>query len=148
MSDTPCRRALALALLGAIAVLGNARAADAPTAPTTAASTPTAEDPIVVQNEYYPKPGLDEDVYQLRLRASAVRAKLGLVEGRVLRRSEGPDGGPAVIWQAEYPNPTARQDDVARLSASAEFKAIQDTMATLVARFERSVWRVAPSAAR
>lgn len=100
--------------------------------------------PIVVHNAYYPKPGLEEQVFQLRLRASAVRAALGLVEGRVLRRIEGPEGQAAVIWEAEYPDAAAREEDVARLSTNAEFGEIQRQMGTLIVRFERSVWQVAP----
>src|SRR5262245_27398701 len=96
--------------------------------------------PVIVHNAYYPKPGMEEDVYRLRLRASAVRAQLGLVEGRVLRRIEGPEGAAHVIWEAEYPDSAARADDVARLSRSAEFDAIQKEMGTFVVRFERSVW--------
>jgi len=106
-------------------------------------STPVAG-PIVVQNAYYPKPGLEEQVYQLRLRASAVRASLGLVEGRVLRRIEGPEGQATVIWEAEYPDAAAREEDVARLSTNAEFGEIQKQMGTLIVRFERSVWQVEP----
>lgn len=103
--------------------------------------------PIVVQNSYYPKPGLEEQVYELRLRASAVRAALGLVEGRVLRRIEGPEGQAAVIWEAEYPDAAARAEDVDRLSTSTEFAEIQQQMGTLIVRFERSVWQVARKAA-
>jgi hypothetical protein len=102
--------------------------------------------PIVVQNAYYPKPGLEGEVYRLRLRASAVRAELGLLEGRVLHRIEGPEGAAYVIWEAEYADSAAREQDVARLSTSAEFDSIQKHMGTLLLRFERSVWQVAPRA--
>ena len=33
---------------------------------------------ILVQNQYFPKPGKEEEVYQWRLHASDVRIKLGL----------------------------------------------------------------------
>jgi len=108
-------------------------------------AAPAASGPIVVQNAYYPKPGLEEDVYQLRLRASAVRAQLGLPEGRVLRRLDGPDGAAYVIWEAEYADSAVRERDVARLSTNAEFDGIQKQMGTLLLRFERSVWQVAPA---
>lgn len=104
--------------------------------------------PIVVHNAYYPKPGLEEEVYQLRLRASEVRAQLGLVEGRVLRRRQGPEGGAEVIWEAEYPDSAARALDLERLATSLAFDSIQTRMGTLLARFERSTWGVAPSARR
>jgi len=102
-----------------------------------------AERRIVVQNAYYPKPGLEDEVYRTRLRASAVRARLGLVVGRVLRRLEGPAGGPHVVWEAEYPDPEARTRDVEALSGSAEFDAVAEHMGTLLTRFERTVWTVA-----
>jgi hypothetical protein len=84
-------------------------------------------------------------VYRLRLRASAVRAQLGLPEGRVLRRIEGPEAAAYVIWEAEYADSAAREQDVARLSTNAEFDGIQKQMGTLLLRFERTVWQVAPT---
>jgi len=49
-----------------------------------------------------------------------------------------------VIWEAEYPDAAAREEDVARLSTNAEFGEIQRQMGTLIVRFERSIWQVAP----
>jgi hypothetical protein len=100
--------------------------------------------PIVVQNAYFPKPGLEEEVYRLRLEAWAVRARLGLAEGRVLRRVAGPEGGAGVIWEAEYPDVAAGEKDMAVLARSEDFSEIQRRMGTLTRRFERSVWEVAP----
>ncbi|HEY5824057.1 MAG TPA: hypothetical protein VIT44_06825 [Cyclobacteriaceae bacterium] len=45
--------------------------------------------PIVIQNHYYPKQGKDQEVYEWRLHASEVRAKLGLPKGRVLKKITG-----------------------------------------------------------
>jgi hypothetical protein len=66
---------------------------------------------IVVQNYYYPKPGKQEEVYQWRLHASEVRAKLGLPKGRVLKKITG-DVLYAVAWECEYPSLEARESDV------------------------------------
>lgn len=108
-----------------------------------ASGTPArAQATIVVQNAYFAKPGLEEEVYRTRLRASGVRARLGLVVGRVLRRADGPEGGPYVVWEAEYPSLEARERDVEAVSGSAEFDAVAEHMGTLLARFERSVWTV------
>lgn len=107
----------------------------------------TAQDdtgPIVVRNAYWAKPGLEEAVYRQRLLASEVRRRLGLYTGRVLRLASGPEGQPDVIWECEYPSAAARDEDVAALSASGEFDVVTERMGTLIERFERTVWRVAP----
>ncbi|MEA1787430.1 hypothetical protein U1E44_15115 [Arenibacter sp. GZD96] len=97
---------------------------------------------IVVQNLYYPKPGLETEVFQWRLHASAVRAKLQLPVGRVLQRIDTVDGQPYVIWECEYPNLDARAADVEKIGESKEFEEVQQHMGTLLAKFERSVWYV------
>jgi hypothetical protein len=121
-------------------ILGSAIAlAAGSAAPTNGAEAGHA---IVVQNAYFPRLGLEEEVYQTRLRASAVRARLGLVVGRVLRRADGPEGGPYVIWEAEYPDLLARERDVEALSGNADFDAVAEHMGTLLERFERTLWAV------
>jgi hypothetical protein len=133
-SGRPTLAALACAL--AVGASAGAVPGAVPAAPT-----------ILVVNAYYPKAGLEEQVYRLRLRASAVRARAGLVEGRVLRRLDGPAGDAPVLWEAEYADLAARERDVAALDANAEFTRIQAEMGGLVSRFERSVYRIAPPAA-
>ncbi|MFQ5690893.1 MAG: hypothetical protein ACE5HQ_11560 [Gemmatimonadota bacterium] len=107
-----------------------------------AGRAPRVSGHLVIQNYYYAKPGLEESVYRLRLRASRVRADLGLVRGRVLRRVSGPGSLPTVIWEAEYPDSLARARDVAELSGSEEFDRIAEEMGTLLRRFERASWWV------
>ena len=75
---------------------------------------------IVVQNYYYALPGKSQEVYELRLHASEVRASLGLPRGRVLRRAQDRTKSavpppPDVIWECEYPSAAAREKDVAVL---------------------------------
>jgi hypothetical protein len=106
---------------------------------------------IVVQNFYYALPGKADEVYRWRLHATEVRARLGLVVGRVLRRTpvSGADGEdaelPDVVWECEYPNAQARAADVARLGASREFDEVEAHMQTLIRRFRRAVFTVSGS---
>lgn len=97
---------------------------------------------IVVQNLYYPKPGKEKEVLEWRQRASQVRQQLGLPAGRILERYSEGDGQPFVIWECEYNSLKAREDDVAKLDQSAEFKAVQDHMGTLLEKFDRLVLRI------
>jgi hypothetical protein len=110
---------------------------------------------IVVQNYYYARPGKAEEVYQWRLHASDVRAKLGLARGRVLRRAPGEKAGddsheggphdvPDVIWECDYPNPEARAADIARLDNSKEFDAVEKHMDSLIRGFRRVIFEVDP----
>ena len=96
---------------------------------------------LVVQNAYYPSAGYEDQVLETRSRASAVRAELGLVEGRSLRRLEGGDDVPTVIWEASYPDAEARERDVAALDGT-EFDEVSAHMGTLLDRFARTVWEV------
>lgn len=110
-------------------------------------NTPTEsalERPIVVRNAYWAKPGLEEEVYRHRLHASAVRASVGLPAGRVLQRLGGPDSAPDVVWECQYPSEAARAADVEALTASGVFEPVMERMGTLIERFERTVWRLAP----
>jgi hypothetical protein len=101
-----------------------------------------AATPIVVQNYYYALPGKAQEVFELRLHASEVRAKLGLRRGRVLRRISAPksedNAGPDVIWECDYSSQAAREKDVARLSQSAEFDQVEKQMDTLLRKFDRA----------
>ena len=103
---------------------------------------PAPSEAIVVQNYYYALPGRAEEVFELRLHASELRAKLGLPRGRVLRRTSAPKGednaGPDVIWECDYPSRAARQEDIARLSQSAEFDQVEKHMDGLLRKFDRA----------
>lgn len=101
-----------------------------------------ADEAIVVQNHYYPKPGLEREVLRTRLEASAVRRELGLEVGRVLLRTGDADGQPYVVWECDYPSVQAREKDAAAAEGAPAFKAVQEKMGTLIARFERRVWSV------
>jgi hypothetical protein len=100
---------------------------------------PTPDGPIVVQNMYWAKPGLEAQVYQWRLHASDVRARLGLPRGRVLLRQEASDTLPDIIWECSYPSMEARSKDVAVTSQSPEFHQVEEHMDTLIRKFDRMV---------
>ncbi|MFV1986149.1 MAG: hypothetical protein ACC682_02645 [Gemmatimonadota bacterium] len=96
---------------------------------------------IVVQNAYYPNEGMEGEVLRTRLEASAVRAGAGLVVGRVLRRVDGPDDAPFLVWEAEYADAAAREADLAALDDT-DFSRVSSHMGTLLAGFGRTVWEV------
>jgi hypothetical protein len=96
---------------------------------------------IVVQNAYYPEEGMEEEVLRTRLEASSVRAGAGLVVGRVLRRVDGPEDAPFLIWEAEYADDAAREADIAALDDT-DFSRVSSQMGTLLAGFARTVWEV------
>jgi hypothetical protein len=99
-------------------------------------------DTIVVQNLYFPKPGLEQEVLKTRLEASSVRRKLGLQVGRVLLHNNEVDGQPYVIWECDYPTLQAREKDAAAAENAPAFQAVQKKMSDLIARFERTLWTV------
>jgi len=100
---------------------------------------------IVVQNYYFALPGKANDVYELRLHASDVRASLGLPRGRVLRRTGDPGSStdlPDVICECEYPSIAARERDVAALGRSQQFELVEKRMDTLLQKFKRAQFTI------
>lgn len=103
-------------------------------------SADRAADAVVVQNYYFPKSGKEEAVHELRLHASDAREELGLPRGTVLRRIEGPDSLPLVIWQNEYASVEERRRDSEAAVTAPEFQEVMDKMGTLLRHFERALW--------
>ncbi len=95
---------------------------------------------IVVQNEYFPKPGKEKEVYELRLQATKILAKLGVPTGRVLERMNVGDR-PYVMWECDYASIEERGKTVKLVSQSADFKRVETQMGTLINRFERLTWK-------
>ena len=124
-----------LTLCAGIAATLNGRATD---------TVPAVAGPIVVQNYYFALPGKSAEVFEWRLHASEVRAKLGLSRGRVLRRFPSANGhdpaAPDVIWECDYPSRAARERDIALLSQSAEFDQVEKHMDTLLRKFDRALF--------
>jgi len=101
---------------------------------------PISTSTIVVQNYYWAKPGLVEEVYQQRLLASEIRAKFGHPVGRVLKLINQSDSMPDVMWECEYPNLEARELDAEKLSQNEEFKIVAEKMGTLINKFDRAIY--------
>jgi hypothetical protein len=99
---------------------------------------------IIVQNYYFAKPGMAEEVYSWRIHASDVREKLGLRRGRVLRRIGEANQQPDVIWECEYPDAASRDAELKVLENNAEFDAVVKHMGTLIDHFGRAAWQVEP----
>lgn len=97
---------------------------------------------IVVQNEYFPKPGKEKEVYELRVQATKILAKLGVPKGRVLERMNIKDR-PYVMWECDYASIEEREKVVKLVSQSADFKRVETMMGTLINRFERFTWKTA-----
>ncbi|MBI4639450.1 MAG: hypothetical protein HY731_02080 [Candidatus Tectomicrobia bacterium] len=98
---------------------------------------------IITRNLYFALPGKEDDVLAVRKEASQIRLKLGLPQGRILRRlSEKSPGKPDVVWECEFKSMEDREKDMAALDASPEFTAVRQKMGALLAKFEREVLTV------
>ncbi len=97
---------------------------------------------VVVLNLYFAAPGNRPQVLALRHRASQARRTLGLPEGRILVRTSDDSTLPDVIWEGEFPNEAAHEQDMAIRGASPAFEAIRDTMQSLIGRFERLLFTI------
>jgi len=96
---------------------------------------------IVVQNQYFPKPGKEKEVYKLRLHASEILVKLGLPKGRVLKRTNLSDRL-YVMWECDYSSIEESKKGMKIVSGSAGFKRLESKMGTLVNGFKRYIWEV------
>ena len=90
---------------------------------------------IVEITNYYPRPGEAQGVLEQRRQANAIRAKLGLVPGRIFRKLEG--AGPDVRWECTFATREEYDRDMAVRAASTEFGAARKAMHGLLERFER-----------
>jgi len=95
---------------------------------------------IVSCNFYYARPGNAAAVLQQRIRASDVRAQLGLPRGRIFSKLEGGDDSPDVIWRLDFADMAAQNADMQARAASTEFEAIRHGMRQLYRRFERPLY--------
>lgn len=95
---------------------------------------------IISYNFYYARPGSAAAVLQQRIRASDVRAQLGLPRGRIISKIDGDGDWPDVIWRLEFTDMAAQDADMQARAASAEFEAIRHGMRQLYRRFERPLY--------
>jgi hypothetical protein len=96
--------------------------------------------PVVVENRYYIRAGLEDEGLSTRRAASRIRVAAGQPAGRILLPAE--ESGLTFTWQCEYEDLATRQADAAWADASPEFSAVRDRMGTLLDRFERLVYVV------
>jgi hypothetical protein len=95
---------------------------------------------IISYNFYYARPGNAAAVLQQRIKASDVRAQLGLPRGRVISKIEGGDDFPDVIWRLDFADMAGQDADMRARATSPEFEAIRHDMRQLYRRFERPLY--------
>lgn len=95
---------------------------------------------ITSYNFYYARPGNAAAVLQQRIKASDVRAQIGLPRGRIISKIEGDGDWPDVIWRLDFADMPAQDADMQARAASAEFEAIRHGMRQLYRRFERPLY--------
>lgn len=95
---------------------------------------------IISYNFYYARPGNAATVLQQRIKASDVRAKLGLQRGRIISKAEGDGDWPDVIWRLDFADMAAQDADMQARADSPEFEAIRQGMRQLYRRFERPLY--------
>ncbi len=95
---------------------------------------------IVSWNFYYARPGNAAAVLQQRIKASDVRAQLGLPRGRIISKIEGGGDFPDVAWRQDFADMAAQDSDMKVRAASAEFEVIRHGMRQLYRRFERPLY--------
>jgi hypothetical protein len=98
--------------------------------------------PIVVQNHYYIRAGLEQRALAVRRDASEVRRAEGRPAGRILLPVTPETAGPAFIWECDYPDHASRERDAAWADGSAAFSAVRERMGALLERFERITFEV------
>jgi hypothetical protein len=98
---------------------------------------------VVVQNRYFITAGLEADGLATRRRASQLRVDENRPVGRIIAPVGPQDGvAPTFIWECEYADLEARQEDLDWASGSDAFTAVREHMGTLLERFERLTFRV------
>lgn len=95
---------------------------------------------IISYNFYYARPGNAAAVLQQRIKASDVRAQLGLPRGRIISKIKGGADWPDVIWRLDFTDMAAQDADMRARAASAEFETIRHGMRQLYRRFERPLY--------
>ncbi len=97
--------------------------------------------PVRALNLYYARDSsVRAEVLTTRLRASAVRAAMGVPRGRVFRRVDGGSDLPDVMWDCPFADAPAHERDMDARAASPRFEAVRAHMRTLTRRFERVLY--------
>ncbi|GAC1646505.1 MAG: hypothetical protein NVS9B15_04590 [Acidobacteriaceae bacterium] len=93
----------------------------------------------LVQLRYWAKPGKADEVYRVRVQATAVLERLGAPHGSLLRGSG--EGSPDVIWQGEFPDRESARKPHFAAKTDPEFKKVSEEMAPLCSRIEGSFYQ-------
>jgi hypothetical protein len=97
---------------------------------------------IVARHLYHPLPGKSADVLRQRQLACDLREKLGLQRGRVLTRVRGDDERAEVVWEWDYADAAAYDQDMATQNASDDFMAVRRHMRTLIDLMDRVLFEI------
>lgn len=103
---------------------------------------------IVVENNYYPKPGKFEEVLTLRIAASKLLKEFGLSPGKITVARQTKDSAKgkqaevaAIVWSCEYKNLVALEKEISSLTLEQESrfqKEILQKMKTHTTRHKRT----------
>ena len=97
---------------------------------------------IVARHLYRPLPGKSDAVLKQRQLACDLRERLGLPRGRVLTRVRGDSERAEVVWEWDYPDAAAYDQDMATQNASDELMAVRMHMRTLAHPMDRVLFEV------
>jgi carboxymethylenebutenolidase len=93
------------------------------------------------RTNYFVKDSHQEEVLQLRRKASEVRMELSLPFGVIRVKENTFDDGPDVQWECDFLTVKAHNADLEARAASAKFEEIRRQMGMLIERFERHFFR-------
>jgi hypothetical protein len=98
---------------------------------------------VIVQNRYFVHPGHHDEAIEIHRRVNTVRRDAGRPRGRILLPVEiGPEV-PNLIWECEYADLDALNDDITWADSTPESTEVHGQLADITDRFERLVFRVA-----
>ncbi len=95
---------------------------------------------IVEQIRYYIREEDRESVLRARREVVRIRSQVGVPAGQILVADDGPEGGPALIWQCGYADEGEMGMAEAALIGHAEYEAAREELGTLVIRVELELY--------
>ncbi len=95
---------------------------------------------IIEQIRYYIREEDRESVLRARREVVRTRSQVGVPTGQILVADDGPEGGPALIWQCGYADEGEMGMAEAALIGHAEYEAAREELGTLVIRVELELY--------
>ena len=95
---------------------------------------------IVEQIRYYIREDDRDSVLRARREVVRIRGQVGVPAGQILVADDGPEGGPALIWQCGYADEGEMGMAEAALIGHAEYEAAREELGTLVIRVELELY--------